>query len=280
MLFRRAACCGRPVLAVLDQEPSLTSVESRAGTALADEPSPPGRTLVFVPAFNEEKTVGDVVRNVRAELPSVDVLVVDDGSSDGTATVARDAGARVASIPFNQGLGAALHTGYLVAFRDGYQYCAHLDADGQHPVVELRRLLGAVWEEDCDLALGSRYHPDQVELADGYRPTLARRIGISLFRRLLTLTCGTSFTDTTSGLRAANRRAIALFAHRYQPDFGELESLQRSVREGLRITEMPVRMLPRAAGTSKITATHFVFKGLLVVFVGALRRAENREWMC
>ncbi len=81
-------------------------------------------------------------------------------------------------------------------------------------------------------------------------------------------------------MRAANRRAIAFFAHRYQPDFGELESLQRSVREGLRINELPVHMLPRAAGSSKITATNFVFKGLLVVFVGALRRAENRQGQC
>jgi len=255
-------------------------VTVQESSEITPERQPPGRTLVFMPAFNEEFTVAEVVRSVRAELPAVDVLVIDDGSSDGTAHVARRAGARVASLPFNQGLGAALHTGYLVALRGGYDYCAHLDADGQHPVGELRRLLATVWEERCDLALGSRYHPDGTPPAGGYQPTLARRIGISLFRRLLTLTCGTSFTDTTSGLRAANRRAIALFAHRYQPDFGELESLQRSVREGLRIMEVPVRMLPRIAGSSKITAPHFVFKGLLVVFVGALRRAEHQERPC
>lgn len=243
-------------------------------------PTRHGRTLVFVPAFNEETTVGDVVRSVLDEVPEVDVLVVDDGSTDRTAEVARAAGARVASLPFNQGLGAALHTGYLVAARDGYDYCAHLDADGQHPAGELRKLLTQVWDENCDLALGSRYHPVQYELPPVYRPNLARRTGIWLFRGLLKLTSGTEFTDTTSGLRAANRRAIALFAHRYQPDFGELESLQRSVREGLRITEVPVVMLPRAAGNSKITAAHFVFKGLLVVFVGALRRAEHREEPC
>ncbi len=200
-----------------------------------------GRTLVFMPAFNEEDTVGQVVRNVLAELPDVDVLVVDDGSSDATAHAARAAGARVASLPFNQGLGAALHTGYLVALREGYDYCAHLDADGQHPVSELKRLLSNVWERRCDLALGSRYHPESETPVGAYQPTFARRVGISIFRRLLALTCGTRFTDTTSGLRAANRRAISLFAHRYQPDFGELESLQRSVREGLEIAEIPVR---------------------------------------
>jgi glycosyltransferase involved in cell wall biosynthesis len=253
------------------QTPHTSTVE-----AVSDPVSPPGRTLVFLPAYNEESSVATVVQSVRMELPEVDVLVVDDGSSDSTAAVAREAGARVATLPFNQGLGAALHTGYLVAMRDGYDFCAHLDADGQHPAGELRRILTEVWSERCDLALGSRWHPEQVEVPAAYRPTLARRVGISLFRVLLRLTSGRTFTDTTSGLRAANRRAIALFAHRYQPDFAELESLQRSVREGLRVTEVPVVMLPRLAGKSKITAWQFVFKGLLVVFVGALRRAENR----
>ncbi len=259
----------------------VTDTSPKIGTAAASQRSAArshGRTLVFMPAFNEERTVSQVVRNVLAELPDVDVLVVDDGSSDGTAHAARVAGARVASLPFNQGLGAALHTGYLVALREGYDYCAHLDADGQHPVSELKRLLSSVWESRCDLALGSRYHPESDDPVGGYQPTLARRVGISVFRRLLALTCGTRFTDTTSGLRAGNRRAIALFAHRYQPDFGELESLQRSVREGLEIAEIPVQMLPRVAGSSKITAWRFVFKGILVVFVGALRRAENRPW--
>ena len=137
-----------------------------------------------------------------------------------------------------------------------------------------------VWAGRCDLALGSRYHAVQFKLPSAYRPTLARRAGIWLFRALLRLTSGTHFTDTTSGLRAANRRGIALFAHRYQPDFAELESLQRSVREGLKIAEVPVVMLPRVAGTSKISGASFVFKGLLVVFVGALRRSEHREGLC
>jgi glycosyltransferase involved in cell wall biosynthesis len=245
-----------------------------AAHAAASSPAP-GRTLVFIPAYNEETSVGTVVESVRLELPGVDVLVVDDGSTDRTAEEARAAGARVATLPFNQGLGAALHTGYLVAHRDGYDYCAHLDADGQHPPAELRRILTEVWEDRSDLVLGSRWHAGQVAVPAAYRPTIPRRIGIMLFRSLLRLTSGRKFTDTTSGLRAANHRAIALFAHRYQPDFAELESLQRSLREGLSVTEVPVVMLPRVAGKSKIGAWSFVFKGLLVVFVGALRRAEG-----
>jgi glycosyltransferase involved in cell wall biosynthesis len=266
----------QPTAAVLSQK-----THSRPESFRFPRPAPAdpkaGRTLVFIPAYNEDRTVGEVVHAVLDECPEVDVLVVDDGSTDDTAATARAAGARVASLPFNQGLGAALHTGYLMARRDGYNYCAHLDADGQHPAAELRRLLTEVWEGRCDLALGSRYHPVQFKLPPAYQPNFARRAGIWLFRGLLRITSGTHFTDTTSGLRAANRRSILLFAHRYQPDFGELESLQRSVREGLRISEVPVVMLPRAAGASKITALPFVFKGLLVVFIGALRRSEHKK---
>jgi len=238
------------------------------------------RTLVFIPAWNEQESVGDVVRDVRERLPEVDVLVVDDGSTDRTARRARSAGAIVAIHPFNQGLGAAIHTGYLYAARHDYEFCAHLDADGQHPPDELARLLAAVWSGECDLALGSRYHAPTAEAlieGENYKPTWTRKLGMVLFRSLLTFTTRHRFTDTTSGFRAANGHAIRLFSARYQPDFAELESLQRAVRHGMRIKELQVTMLPRQAGTSKITplaSAFFIFKGLLVVAMGSLRRKE------
>lgn len=225
--------------------------------------------------------MGDVVRQVCERLPQVDVLVVDDGSSDSTSAAAREAGAIVATHPFNQGLGASLHTGYLYARRHDYDFCAHLDADGQHPAGELARLLEAVWRDECDLALGSRYHAPSAEaLIEGehYSPTVTRKLGMVVFRSLLTFTTRHRFTDTTSGFRAANRHAIRLFAARYQPDFAELESLQRAVRHGLRIQELQVTMLPRVAGNSKITplaSAFFIFKGLLVVGMGSMRRRES-----
>lgn len=233
-------------------------------------------TLIFIPAFNEEESVADVVRAVRAELPDADILVIDDGSSDRTAAVSREAGAIVASLPFNRGLGAALQTGYLYAREHGYSFCAHLDSDGQHRPEDLHKLLDAVRSGRADLALGSRYKlPDAKRMAEAYEPTLLRRIGTELFRRLLSFTTRHHFTDTTSGLRAANRTVIELFASYYGADYPELESLQRVVRCGLRLEEIPVVMLPRAAGRSKFNpfnSAFFVFKGLLVVGVGAARR--------
>ena len=115
------------------------------------------RTLVFIPAWNEEASVAGVIAGVREACPEADMLVIDDGSTDATAERAREAGALVASLPFNQGLGAALQTGYLYALRKGYDACAHLDADGQHPPREVARLLAEVDADRADLVIGSRY---------------------------------------------------------------------------------------------------------------------------
>jgi glycosyltransferase involved in cell wall biosynthesis len=234
------------------------------------------RTLVFIPAWNEEASVAEVIADVRKSLPEADILVVDDGSTDATAARARECGVLVASLPFNQGLGAALQTGYLYALREGYDCCAHLDADGQHPAKEVARLLEEVTADHADLVIGSRYHDgaDAGAESDDYRPTISRRIGTSVFRFFLTLATRQRFTDTTSGMRAANRRVMSLFSENYSPDFAEIESLQLAVRQGLRVEEVPVRMLERAGGTSFLTplrSAFFIFKGVVVLLVGQFR---------
>ena len=233
------------------------------------------RTLVFIPAWNEQDSVASVIADVRECLPEADLLVIDDGSGDATAERAREAGALVASLPFNQGLGAALQTGYLYALREGYDFCAHLDADGQHPAPVVVRVLAEVKADHADLVIGSRYSDPAAEAgADDYRPTFSRRIGTSVFRFFLTLATRQRFTDTTSGMRAANRQVMALFSEHYSPDFAEIESLQLAVREGLRVEELPVRMLERAGGSSFLTplrSAFFIFKGMIVLLVGQFR---------
>jgi glycosyltransferase involved in cell wall biosynthesis len=241
------------------------------------------RTLVFIPAWNEEASIPEVIADVRKHLPSADVLVVDDGSTDATTARARENGVLVATLPFNQGLGAALQTGYLYALRGGYDYCAHLDADGQHPAAEVARLVEEVTADRADLVIGSRYSDPAAEAnVDDYRPTFSRRIGTSVFRFFLTLATRQRFTDTTSGMRAANRRVMSLFSKHYSPDFAEIESLQLAVRQGLRVEEVPVRMLERTGGSSFLTplrSAFFIFKGVVVLLVGQFRprRAEAEQ---
>ncbi|MFT3864456.1 MAG: glycosyltransferase family 2 protein [Solirubrobacterales bacterium] len=229
------------------------------------------RTLIFIPAWNEAESIASVIADVQEAIPHADILVVDDGSRDETTAIATASGARVARLPFNLGLGTALQTGYLYAYREGYDYCAHLDGDGQHPPYEVARLLEVLKEDRADLVIGSRYHTPGSVGEDDYRPTRIRAIGISLFRFLLSLTAGQRFTDTTSGMRAGNRRAMALFSASYSPDFGEIESLQLALREGLRVEEIQVRFLFRAGGTSFLTplrSSFFIFKNLVVLLVG------------
>jgi glycosyltransferase involved in cell wall biosynthesis len=239
------------------------------------------RTLVFIPAWNEEASLAAVVADVRAHLAGADILVVDDGSTDATTAKARECGVLVATLPFNQGLGAALQTGYLYALRESYDCCAHLDADGQHPAAEVARLLTEVEADRADLVIGSRYRdPDAAVESDDYRPTFSRRIGTGVFRFFLTLATRQRFTDTTSGMRAANRRVMSLFSENYSPDFAEIESLQLAVREGLRVEEVPVRMLERAGGSSFLTplrSAFFIFKGVVVLLVGQFRPRQHAE---
>ena len=237
------------------------------------------RTLIFIPAWNEEGSVATVIAGALAAIPDADVLVIDDGSVDETGARAREAGALVASLPFNQGLGAALQTGYLFALREGYDCCAHLDADGQHPPAEVARLLEEIRADRADLVIGSRYRDPAKAESDDYKPTISRRIGIGVFRFFLTLATRQRFTDTTSGMRAANRTVMALFSERYSPDFAEIESLQLAVREGLRVEEVPVRMLERVGGSSFLTplrSAFFIFKGMIVLIVGQFRPREAK----
>lgn len=232
------------------------------------------RTLVFIPAWNEASSIASVIDGVREALPEADLLVVDDGSTDATAANAREAGARVASLPFNQGVGAAQQTGYIYALRGGYDIAAHLDGDGQHLPSELARLVKEIEDDRADMVVGSRYSDPAVAHEDDYRASISRRTGQHLFRLIVSLSTRQRFTDTTSGMRAVNREAMTLFSERYSPEFAEVESVQRAVLQGLRVEEVPVRMLTRAEGNSFLTplrSAYYIFKTLVVLLVGQFR---------
>ncbi len=233
------------------------------------------RILVIVRALNEGDVVGQVVRGVRRALPDADVLVVDDGSTDATAAHARDAGARVVSLPFNLGMGGAVQTGYRLARDEGYDVALQMDGDGQHPAAAAVRVVETLLAGGADMVVGSRFAG-----AGGYRSSLLRRGGIRVVSRVLSAVAGCTITDATSGLRAVRAPAVALFAERYPHDYVELESLLLVLSRGLRVAEVPVRMEPRRAGRSTITPARSaaygvrVALGLAVAFAG--RRAARQ----
>jgi glycosyltransferase involved in cell wall biosynthesis len=225
--------------------------------------------LAIVPALNEEHAIASVVAEVGS-LPGVDVLVIDDGSTDRTAEVAAAAGADVLRLPYNLGIGGAVQTGYLWALHHGYDVAIQVDGDGQHPAGEVETLVEAVRRGEADLVIGSRF------LGTGaYRAPLSRRVGIRLFARILSTMVGVRLTDTTSGFRAASRSAIALFASAYPHDYPEVETVLVAHRAGLSVSERAVEMRQRLGGSSSITplrAGYYMIKVLLAIFVEAIRR--------
>ncbi len=209
-------------------------------------------TLVFIPAWNEEDNLPAVLDSLRAGLPEADVLVVDDGSTDGTARVAREHGAEVLSLGGNKGLRIGIAAGYRHALEHGYAFCGRVDADGQHPVEELVRLLALVREDRCDVAVGSRFVSGEGYEPYRYRPSAARRLGTGVLRRAMVPVLGRPFGDATSGLYAVNAKALPLLAEPFRSGAPEVEALIRIREAGLRLEEVPVNMAERASGESKL----------------------------
>jgi Glycosyl transferase family 2 len=221
--------------------------------------------LVFVPAWNEEQNLPAVLDELAAGLPGADLLVVDDGSSDGTALVGRDHGAEVLSFGENRGLPFGVAAGYEYAAEKGYAYCGRVDADGQHPVAELTRLLERVRAGDCDVAVGSRFVSGDGYEAQRYRPSPARVVGTSLLRRAMGVALGRPFGDATSGMYAVNAKAMPILSEPYGTGAPEVEGLLRLRDAGLRVEEVPVDMRQRASGESKLAGKKAALLVLTVI---------------
>jgi glycosyltransferase involved in cell wall biosynthesis len=226
---------------------------------------------VIVPAWNEEASVGATVSEIRETNPDADVLVVDDGSADHTAEVARQAGARVAQLPFNLGVGGAMRTGYRYADRHGYDVAVQIDADGQHDPRFLPALLERL--DEADVVVGARFAHE----GDTYQARGPRRWAMILLAWVLSRIARTRLTDVTSGFRLANRRAIRVFAAHYPAEYlgDTVESLVIAVRTGCRVTQMPVDMRVRAAGQasqSPFRAAVYLFRAVVALGLALVRR--------
>jgi glycosyltransferase involved in cell wall biosynthesis len=231
--------------------------------------------LVFIPAWNEEESLPAVLTELRESLPAADVLVVDDGSTDGTPDVAREAGAHVVSFGRNLGLPSGIAAGYAYALEHGYEITGRVDADGQHPVSELARLIQLVRADECDVAVGSRFVAGEGYEPYRYRPDRARTFGTAVLRRAMRVRLGQPFADATSGMYAVNAKALPLLAQPYASGAPEVEALLRLSQGGLRIREVPVTMRDRASGESKLQGK----KALLLVatVIGVLLAVRRRQ---
>jgi glycosyltransferase involved in cell wall biosynthesis len=237
-------------------------------------------TVVFIPAWNEEKSLPAVLDELRRELPHVDVVVIDDGSTDATADVAAAGDAVVVSFGANRGLREAIAAGYGYAAEHGYAFAGRVDADGQHPAAELRRLLDLVRSGECDVAVGSRFATGGGYEARRYEPSPSRRFGTAVLRRAMRTVLGRPFQDATSGMYAVDAHAMPILAKPYESGAPEVESLLRLKSAGLRVAEVPVHMRERSSGESKLRGKRAVqlvltVTGTLIVY-GLWRRRGGR----
>jgi glycosyltransferase involved in cell wall biosynthesis len=209
-------------------------------------------TIVFIPAWNEEGSLPAVLDELRKGLPDADVLVVDDGSTDRTAAIAQEHGAQVLSFGENRGLRAGIAAGYGYANEHGYAFAGRVDADGQHPVSELARLLEIVRSGEADVAVGSRFVSGDGYAEYRYEPSSSRRFGTAVLRRAMKAALGRPFHDATSGLYAVDAGALPILAEPYESGAPEVESLLRLQEAGLKVVEVPVDMRERTVGESKL----------------------------
>ena len=234
------------------------------------------KMLAIVPAHNEQGTVASVVGAIRAQLPNAAVVVVDDGSLDHTAQIARHAGAMVLSLPVNLGMGGAMQTGYLYAAKRGYDVAIQIDGDGQHDPSQAGALIDVVRSGRANMAIGSRYLAQRRKGS-----SFLRRLGNAFLARYLSLVTRSRITDPTSGFRAVNRRVIEFYACEYPTDYPEPEAIAVLWRNGFRVVEVPVTMRERQGGRSSIDALracYYMIKVPLAIAVGLLRRREiDRE---
>jgi len=246
-----------------------------AAASPAEKDRMPPRTLIIVPAYNEEQALPGVLRQLRRRAPECDVLVVDDGSSDRTADVAVSPGVRVARLPFNLGIGGALRTGFRYAVRHGYDRAVQFDADGQHNVDELDTLLLEL-DRGADLVVGSRFATGERH----YRAGVVRTGAMGFLRVALRVLAGRQFTDTSSGFRAFSRPLLEFYAQTYPIEYMDsVEALLLACYAGFTVVETPVTMHQRVGGVSSNRNLrlmyHYVRLVLVLISMASVRSRQR-----
>lgn len=228
------------------------------------------KCLVIIPAYNEEKSILDTVRDLKEYAPEFDYIVVNDCSKDGTVALCKKNQIPFLDLPVNLGIGGAVQTGYHYALENGYQIAVQFDGDGQHDARYLEHMKESLEREKADLLIGSRFIEKK-----GFQSSGLRRLGIRYFTILIRMLTGVRITDPTSGMRMAGEQAILIFATHYPKDYPEPESAVAAIRQGLKLVEIPVVMRDRMEGTSSISAgksIYYMIKVTLAILLERMRR--------
>ena len=224
------------------------------------------KKIVIIPAYNEEggivKTVTDVMENAK----DFDYVVINDCSKE----ICHEHNFNVVNLPVNMGIGGGVQTGYMYAYRNGYDIAVQFDGDGQHNASYLDSMSKKLVEENLDMVIGSRY----IE-KEGFQSSGMRRMGIKYFTGLIKLLTGKKITDPTSGMRMINRKIMKQFSEEYPKDYPEPESIVTILKEGAKVEEIPVKMNAREEGVSSISPSksiYYMVKVSIAVLIAAIRK--------
>jgi len=227
------------------------------------------KKLIIIPAYNESESIERTVRDIQEHAKDFDYIVINDCSTDRTLEICREQGIPVISLPINMGIGGAVQTGYLYAYRNGYDMAVQVDGDGQHDPAFLTQMADYLEKHQLDMVIGSRF----IE-KEGFQSSVIRRVGIRYFSGLIRILTGQTITDPTSGLRMVGRDVIKLFSERYPNDYPEPESVTAILRRGKRVEEIPVVMRERSGGISSISmqkSIYYMVKVSLAILIERIR---------
>jgi hypothetical protein len=227
------------------------------------------KIMVLIPTYNEEKSIGQVIRGVRKSLPQADIVVVDGESTDSTEEIARKLGVIILRVPHSLGIAGGVETGFSFADLREYDTVVRVDGDGQHNPDQIPRLMQPIVDGGADVAIGSRY----IEAGD-YKASLPRTLSIKVFSLIISAIIRQKITDATSGFQVVNRRVIEFLSRSYFFDYSEVEAIVLLRNAGFKILEIPVSMKKRVQGSSSFTlirAFYYVFTGVLLLLISLLR---------
>jgi hypothetical protein len=227
--------------------------------------------LVVVPAFNEEQSIGEVLRGIKSDIPLADILVINDGSTDQTGEIAGHNGTMVISHPFNLGYGAALQTGFRFGVKNGYDFIITMDADGQHTPASAEKMIGAMKDNNADVVIGSRF------IVGNYRLGTVKKIGIRLFSWIAKTYTGMTITDPTSGFQLLNRNVFSYLAagDNYPLDYPDVNIIMALHKRKFTIVEAPVEMTENRYGRSMhsgLKPVFYIAKMFLAIIMVLMRR--------
>lgn len=234
------------------------------------------KILVLIPAYNEELSLGKVLGDIKKNAGDIDILVVNDGSIDQTEEVAKKAGVKVISHPFNLGYGAALQTGYIYSHQKNYDIIVQIDADGQHDTIHIKDFIHTLRNEDVDVAIGSRYLKN-----NGYKTPVMRKIGMMIFGNIASFITGQKITDPTSGFQALKKNVVHFFTQDlYPPDYPDTDMLILLHLAGFNLKEIPVKMYAAHMKKSMHRGhkiIYYIFKMFLSIVVTLMRKNPSKE---